>query len=160
LVYDCEHKHHYVCVACVTKWNLGVSLEKGTLNTCIDNVRTVQAVAGEEPKKSTFGFPTPDLDGTLGDAEDSRELVKWRNQVMGPQGARVEIVTREDDPVGVPHLAGLTKAEQDKIEKKLRGSIAEAVAEDLDQAYLDQTAERLATLKAEVEEQRKKMGDL
>lgn len=157
---DCEHQRHYVCAKCVTRWNLTVSLKTETLDICLDHVRTAQVIAGEEPPKSKFGFPPVDLDGTLGDPKHAKALAKWRNQVMGPQGVIELLATPMGKRVGAPHLVGLTRAEQDAMEGKIQEGLVEAIAKDVDQEYLDQAAEKLKALKAEVEERRKAMEDL
>ena len=157
---DCEHQRHYVCAKCVTRWNLTVSLETETLDICLDHVRTVQAIAGEEPPKSKFGFPPVDMDGTIGDPKHAEDLVKWRNQVMGPQGVIELLSTPVGERVGAPHLAGLTKTEQDANERKIRDAIVVAATKDLDQAYLDLAVADLEAREAEAEEKRQKMGEL
>ena len=160
LACNCEHEYHYACIACVTEWGLTVSLGKGTIDPCIDNVRTGQAIAGDEPRKTTFGFPIVDLDGTLADAKDSSELVKWRNQVMGPQGVVEVLATPEGERVGNPTLAGLTKEKQDALEKDLRDALVEQARKDVDEAFLKQAVADAEVRKAEAEAKRQQMGDL
>lgn len=135
---DCEHAYHYVCAACVTEWGLMVWFDAQRLDTCLDNVRTAKAVAGDDPKSA---FPELTLEDW--DREHAAELVKWRNQVMQPppsaKASAVEVLaTPEGERVGAPHLVGLTKAKQDKIEKDLMTSLAEQVKRDVDEAFLKQ----------------------